>query len=138
MTKRNGKANGNGGSRNNANKTGYKNPPVEHQFKPGNPGRPKGSRNKLGEAFLKDMLEAWVKLGPDAINRVIAKKPEDFMKVVASLLPKDFNVNVNPLENMTDEQLLQRIKVLDAHIRPFIDSAGIPGHSGGNGPSKAH
>ncbi|HAH11511.1 MAG TPA: hypothetical protein DCL48_15565, partial [Alphaproteobacteria bacterium] len=30
-------------------------PPVEHQFKPGNPGRPKGARNKLGEAFLSDM-----------------------------------------------------------------------------------
>ena len=27
-------------------------PPVAHQFKPGNPGRPKGARNKLGEQFI--------------------------------------------------------------------------------------
>ena len=32
--------------RNNGKRTGRGKPPVEHQFKPGNPGRPKGARNK--------------------------------------------------------------------------------------------
>ena len=41
----------------NGKKTGYKSPPVKHQFKPGHsgPGRPKGCRNKLGEAFIEDL-----------------------------------------------------------------------------------
>jgi len=38
--------------------------PKTKRFLPGNNasrGRPKGSRNKLGEAFLQDMQEAWQK-----------------------------------------------------------------------------
>jgi hypothetical protein len=37
-------------SRNNGTKTGLGNPPVVRRFQPGNPGRSKGSRNKLGKA----------------------------------------------------------------------------------------
>jgi hypothetical protein len=45
-------------TRNNERKTGPGNPPVEHRFKPGNPGRPKGSRNKLGEDFIQALAAA--------------------------------------------------------------------------------
>jgi hypothetical protein len=38
-------------------------PPVETRFKPGQSGNPKGravgTRQRLGEAFLTDVLEAW-------------------------------------------------------------------------------
>lgn len=61
----------------------------------GNPkGRPEGSRNKLGEAFLDDMFEAWKAQGIDAINRVIKDRPQDFLKVVASLLPQKYQADV--------------------------------------------
>ena len=53
-------------SRNNTAKTGRGNPPVEHQFKRGNPGRPKGSRNKLGEAFIADLYAHWQENGVPA------------------------------------------------------------------------
>lgn len=75
-------------------KVGPGNPPVEHRFKPGNPGRPKGSRNKLGEQFLEDLLASWEKHGMSAIERVIAEKPEQYLKVVASILPKEFHAEV--------------------------------------------
>lgn len=52
-------------------------------------GRPKGARAKLGEKFMEDMLTAWQAEGIDAINRVIRDRPQDFLKVVASLLPKE-------------------------------------------------
>ncbi|MGO4449093.1 hypothetical protein AB4Y96_09210 [Phyllobacterium sp. TAF24] len=57
--------------RNNVKPTGRGNPPVEHQFKPGNPGRPEGSRNKLGEQFLSDLLASWEANGPDVIDRFV-------------------------------------------------------------------
>lgn len=69
-------------------------PPVEHQFKPGNPGRPKGARNRLGEAFLEDMLAAWTEKGPAAIEAVLRDRPQDFLKVVASILPKEIAAEV--------------------------------------------
>lgn len=60
-------------------------------FKPGqsrNPaGRPKGSRNKLGEAFLEDMLADRGANVPAAIRKVRDEKPDAYLKVVASILP---------------------------------------------------
>jgi hypothetical protein len=53
------------------------------------------------------------------------------MKVVASLLPKDVNLNVNPAEDLTDEQLIQRIRSLGAAIRPFLDAEGAGDLVGG-------
>ena len=101
-------------------------------------GRSKGSRNKLGEAFLEDMLHAWESRGPEAIQAVINTKPEAFLKVVAMLMPKEMNVNVNNLEQMTDEQLLNRMRKLDEQIRPFLNALPAGGDSGRTGAPTAH
>jgi hypothetical protein len=125
-------------SRKNGPKTGKSQPPVEFQFKPGNPGRPKGARNKLGEAFIEDLLVAWESQGAAAIQTVIEKRPQDFLKVVASLMPKDLNVNINPIGEMTDEQLIERIRKLDATIQPFLASTGKSGTGGGDRQKTTH
>lgn len=113
-------------------------PPVEHQFKPGNPGRPKGARNKLGEAFIEDLHKSWEAQGPEVIERVIKDKPEQYLKVIASLMPKDLNVNINQMDDLTDEQLIQRIRSLDSAIRPFLDAQEAGGSTGGVGPETTH
>ena len=125
-------------SRDNGKKTGPGCPPIEHQFKPGNPGRPKGARNKLGEAFIEDMLADWEANGPAAIREVREKKPDAYLKVVASILPKDLNVNINQTDHMTDEQLVERIRSLDAAIRPFLDAQGEGGIGRDVGPATTH
>ena len=56
--------------------TGYRRPSVEHQFKRGNPGRPKGSRNKLGEAFIEELYQSWLANGATAIEVVLKTKPD--------------------------------------------------------------
>jgi hypothetical protein len=124
--------------RKNGDKTGKPTPPIEHQFKPGNPGRPKGARNRLGEAFIEDLLAAWESRGASAITSVIDKRPQDFLKVVASLMPKDLNVNVNQIGEMTDEQLIDRIRKLDATIGPFLAAHGTDGTGGGNRQKTTH
>lgn len=101
-------------------------------------GRPKGARSKLGEAFLEDLLLSWENNGPSVITRVIEERPEQYLKVIASLMPKDLNVNMNQMEDLTDDQLIKRIRTLDAAIRPFIDAEGAGRTVGGNGPEKAH
>lgn len=101
-------------------------------------GRPKGSRNKLGEAFLEDMLADWEANGPAAIREVRETKPDAYLKVVASVLPKDLNVNINQTDHMTDEQLVERIRSLDAAIRPFLALEGEGRAGSGAGPATAH
>jgi hypothetical protein len=105
----------------------------------GNPnGRPKGARNKLGEAFLEDLLASWEANGPAVITRVIDEKPEQYLKVVASLMPKDLNINVNQVGEMTDEQLIERIRKLDSTIQPFLAASGANGTGGGDRKKTTH
>ncbi|PDT82922.1 hypothetical protein [Sinorhizobium sp. BJ1] len=125
-------------ARKNGEKTGKPTPPVEHQFKPGNPGRPKGSRNKLGEQFIADLYEDWQAHGVETLQKVRADKPDQYLKVVASILPKDLNVNINSTDDLTDEQLIERIRSLDSAIRPFLDAQGASGSVGGTGPETTH
>ena len=109
-------------SKNIGKKSGKNNPPVEHQFKVGNSGggRPKGSRNKLGEAFLDDLYADWKENGKEVINAVRADKPEVYMKVVASILPKDLNINVNKFEELSDEDLKDRLRDLQSYLGPLL------------------
>lgn len=122
--------------RNNGEKTGRKPPPVEHQFKPGNPGRPKGSRNKLGEAFIEALHEDFENDGAAAIVACRTEKPDAYLKVIASILPKELKVTTE--NDLTDEELVERIRQLDAAIRPFLDAEGESGASSGVGSSKPH
>lgn len=91
-------------------------------------GRPLGARNKLGEAFLQALHESFETHGVDAIQRVIDDKPEQYLKVIASLLPRDVNLTVNNEDEMSDDELRERIRKLNVIIAPFL--AGRDGASG--------
>lgn len=87
----------------------------------GNPsGRPKGSRNKLQEDFLKDVLEAWENSGKAAITEMIADKPGDFVKMVAGLMPKEATLNINDHSEMSDDEVTERVRQLAAQLSPFL------------------
>jgi hypothetical protein len=109
-----------GESRKSGEKTDRRVPPVEHQFKPGNPGRPIGSRNKLGEQFIADLHETWKRRGIEAIERTIDDNPGQYLRVIAMLMPKDMNVNVRQLDDLSDEQLLRRLQQVTELARPLL------------------
>lgn len=68
-------------------------------------GRPKGSRNKLGEDFLSALQESFEKHGPETIEKVRTERPHEYLKVVASILPKELNVRTDALNEMSDDDL---------------------------------
>jgi hypothetical protein len=71
----------------------------------GGPGRPKGSRNKLGEEFLDDLIEEWRASGKKALALCAAREPTQFIKVVANVLPRELLVkalNVNATMDFTN------------------------------------
>ena len=76
-------------------------------FEPGNPGRPKGSRNKLGEAFIEAMHNDFLEHGERVIQTVRAEKPDQYLKVIASILPKELHVKDASLDDMSDNELVE-------------------------------
>jgi len=92
-------------TRKNGEKTAKPLPPVEHQFKAGNPGRPKGSRNKLGEAFIEALHADFMDHGPTVIEAVRVEKPDQYLKVIASILPKQLEIKNDAFEGMSDDEL---------------------------------
>jgi hypothetical protein len=68
------------------------------RFLPGNSGfsgRPRGSRNRLGEAFLEDLRVVWTEDGIDALRRCAREDPTGFCRIISNLLPKDIDINVS-------------------------------------------
>lgn len=98
----------------------------------GNPkGRAKGSRNKLTEAFLSDFLGAWDEHGKTALLEVAQKDPSTFVRVAASLMPKEMKVD-HSVVDLTDEQLESRARQLAAALGISVGpSEGTDGFAGG-------
>lgn len=67
------------------------------RFITGNPGggRPPGSRPKLAESFVRDLQAEWARSGPAVLARLVVDDPATFARLVASVIPKDYNVTVD-------------------------------------------
>jgi hypothetical protein len=67
-------------------------------------GRPLGSRNKLAEAFVADMYQAWEIDGSKAIQEMIKRKPWEFVKIAAGLMPQKLEIT-NKFTSLPDAEL---------------------------------
>lgn len=78
------------------------------RFKPGqsgNPGgKPVGSRNKLQGDFVRRLVDDFERFGIYAIARVRRHDPATYLRVVASLMPKQVEFK-DPFDELSDEQL---------------------------------
>ena len=76
------------------------------QFAAGNPGRPVGSRNRLSEQFLSALAADWEEHGVKVLQKVREERPQDYLRVVASILPRELQVaKVDDFDELSDEEL---------------------------------
>jgi hypothetical protein len=100
--------------------------------------RPKRAKKTLGDDFLEAVRADFKAHGAGVIAEVRADKPDQYLKIVLSVLPKDLNVTINQLDALSDDEIRSRIRALEAVVRPFLlGEDGISGAAGGTGPQAA-
>lgn len=102
------------------------------RFAPGNPGggRPKGSRHKIEEVFLADLHAKWVEQGASAIDRMIESHPNEFVRVVANVLPKEAVIRTEPLDDLSDDELIERTRSLLTKFGAVLGLGAALGNAG--------
>ena len=97
----------------------------------GNPaGRPKGSRDTINEAFLKDLAADWAGDGIKALRKAREDRPAEYCRMIASLLPKDRNLNVkndNPVSDAFLAAMKSPIGLEDENARLKAELAALRG-----------
>lgn len=91
---------------------------------PGGPGRPKGSRHALSESFISALQADFRAHGEEAIRRTREEEPAAYVKVLASLLPKEVEIK-RPLEDLTDDELVNAIELIRASVAFNPDGDGV-------------
>lgn len=93
-------------------------------FQPGNRanpgGKPVGSRNRLQGDFVRALAEDFEQHGRTAIARVREDRPADYLRVIASLMPKEIDVGTKFAE-LNDDEITASIAVL----RSLLAAQGI-------------
>lgn len=70
-------------------------------FEKGNPGKPKGTPNKLTKTVKETVLAVFEELQGDEKNNLKAfaqKYPRDFYNIAAKLIPTEVNASVNTIK----------------------------------------
>jgi hypothetical protein len=95
----------------------------------GNPaGRPKGARSKLAEKFWADYAAAWKTHGEAALSFVAANDPSTFVRVAASLMPKETEItmrNVSAKELPDDELAAIAVGSGEGDTSPPVDPSQL-------------
>lgn len=99
-------------------------------FKPGksgNPnGRPQGSRHRLSEDFIKALADDFADHGVETIRAVREADPAVYVRVIASVLPKESTLTIDNKRDATDWTR--------AELVAFLSDA----RDGGKGAAKAN
>src|SRR5262245_46021881 len=101
------------------------------RFLPGNGGKPKGARHKLTQAVFNDIFAHWsekvapgsdLTKGQEALQTLHREKPGEYLRLVASTLPKEFVFEASMAEldddDVDDLILKLRQRVLEARAAP--------------------
>ena len=90
-------------------------------------GRPRGSRSKLSEDFLRDLHASWEKHGVSALDRAVALDPVAYIRVVASILPKDidFSIDMTVQKAMNAVEAFRMLQALPAAELRQIKTADV-------------
>ena len=93
-------------------------------------GRKPGSRNRLSHAFKTALLEDFEKHGADAIKIVRVEDPARYLAVIASVCPRELQVEtgLSELDDSELDMVIEQLKAraLEARQQQAIDLRAEP------------
>jgi hypothetical protein len=94
-------------------------------------GRAKGAKNRLSHAFLTALADDFEQHGTEALKIARIERPVEYIKVVAGLMPKEFEIMDSRLADLSDEEL----DVFIAKLRTQLRSPVAADVGGGEEPT---
>jgi hypothetical protein len=86
-------------------------------FMPGHsPGRPRGARNRLQTSFLYALAGDFAEHGAAAIKLCRMEEPARYVQIIASLMPKELEIERGITADLDDEQLDALIAQVKAEL----------------------
>jgi hypothetical protein len=89
------------------------------QFKRGHPsggGRRKGSRDKIATSLLEGIAKDFGQHGEEAIKICRIERPTEYLKIVASLLPKELEATIDGNVEVTHQIEHIRRTIIDPKV----------------------
>lgn len=86
--------------------------------------RRKRAKKTLGDDFLAAVRADFRTHGAGVIAEVRADKPDQYLKIVLSVLAKDFDATINQMDGLSDDEIRIRIRALEAVVKPFLEEPG--------------
>jgi hypothetical protein len=92
----------------------------------------KGARNRLHAAFIVAAEEHWETQGHRAFDIVFKESPRDYLRIMASIMPKEFIIERSGIEEIDDDELNETIKLLRSERARLIETSGTDVGGGGS------
>jgi hypothetical protein len=86
-------------------------------------GRTKGIKNKLSHKFLQALAADFEEHGDGVIRICRVERPHEYLKLIAGLMPREFEVTNTHITEIPDANLDELIYVFEERIRGFIAGA---------------
>ncbi len=90
-----------------------------------------GSRRRLTAKLFEVLCADFDAHGADAIRACRAEQPQGYLRLIASLMPKELELNDNPLKEIPDDELAAIIE----RLRRIIAGSGVGDDDQGTGPA---
>ena len=75
-------------------------------------GRKPGSRNRLQGAFVSALAKDFEEHGEGVIRIARIEKPVEYLRLIASIMPKEFIVSESELDTLGDDELAEALNIV--------------------------
>ncbi len=87
-------------------------------------------RDERGEKFVADLFADWEAHGRGVLETLRTEKPADYVRIAAAVLPKEKSAKPEPIDELTDAELFERIVRVAARAGFEVRAAAAVGREG--------